>query len=107
MRSENAWNWAASSGRTTHCHSVTTSPIRSLDLIRPTAKALAPAASGDMVMPRESISMASNSAFTRSTLSAPAKADSNSPVSAAWRRAFRTATIASATVTVASNAKTA
>lgn len=86
---------------------MTTSPIRSFDLIRPAAKALAPAASGAMVMPRDSISTASNSALTRSTLSAPAKADSNSPVSAAWRRALSTATTASATVTVASNAKTA
>jgi hypothetical protein len=46
-------------------------------------------------------------AFTRSTLRAPAKADSNSPVSAAWRRALKKATIASATVTVASSAKIA
>ena len=45
MRSANASNCAASSGCTTHCHSVTTSPIRSLARISPAAKVLAPAVS--------------------------------------------------------------
>ena len=43
----------------------------------------------------------------RSTFQLPLLADSNSSVSAAWLRAFETATIDSATVVAAINAKIA
>jgi len=43
--------------------------------------------------------------FTSSTFKVPANADRNSSVRAAWRRALNAATLASATVTVASSAK--